>query len=82
MTSFAVETSSRWDAIDLQRELSGYAPWLVELSRGRWNVRGSVDPDGVAALEELLAVWAAGRTTAVPALLLLDISPYRPDELA
>jgi len=82
MTAFSLQAESRWDAVDLQRHLGSYSPWLLELSRGRWYVRGSVEPDAVADLKDVLERWAAARRLAIPPLVLIDTSPGAFGELA
>ena len=74
MTAFSLEAESRLDAVDLQGHLGPYAPWLIELTRGRWYVRGSVEPDAVDELKDVLARWADSRRLDVPALVLIETS--------
>jgi hypothetical protein len=72
MTSFSIETASRWDAVDLQRRLGPYSPWLIELTRGRWYVRGSLGAGSHDDLRAVLAGWADDHSTAVPAIVFVE----------
>jgi hypothetical protein len=60
--SFSISTRSRLDAVDLVHRLEGFSPWLLELDRDEWYVRGSLPSS--AAVEDVRAVvgaWAADR---------------------
>ncbi|HVM17051.1 MAG TPA: hypothetical protein VM290_05680 [Gaiellaceae bacterium] len=59
-----IETSSRWDALDLLARIPGLRAYLVQLGDRRWNV--CVRPDGdaddvLAALLPTAQQWATER---------------------
>lgn len=72
MTSFSIEAASRWDAVDLQGRLGSYSPWLIELTRGRWYVRGSVGSGSHDDLRAVLVGWADDRSAAVPSIVFVE----------
>lgn len=78
MTAFSLEAASRWDAVDLQRELAAYSPWLMEVTRDRWYVRGSLGSGSAADLHDLLARWATDRALAAPEIVFIETSPVPP----
>jgi hypothetical protein len=63
-TTVRIETSNRWDALDLVRDLQTWRWYLVSQGIERWEVCVGVDPRGRRATNELLEAvqaWADRR---------------------
>lgn len=58
MSTFAVEAGGRWHAIDLQRRLLAFSPWMVEMDHGAWLVHGSLGAGSIDDVRSLVADWA------------------------
>jgi hypothetical protein len=73
MSTFSVEADGRRDALDLQRQLLAFSPWMVELSRGSWVVHGSLGPGSLEDVRALVEHWARERGRPLPVLLETDL---------
>lgn len=68
MISFAVDASTRADAVELMHVLHGFHPWTVELARQQWVVVGRVEqPEDADDAFALVSQWAAENHVEPPA---------------
>ena len=82
MTAFSIEAASRSDALDLLRRLGHYSPWLLELTQGRWYVRGALGGSSYDDLHAVLDRWADERSARVPPVAFVDASGGGPANAA
>lgn len=74
MTTFSVEAGARRDALDLQRLLFEFSPWMVERARGSWLVQGSLGVRSIEDVRPLVELWARARSKdALLVLLAADL---------
>jgi hypothetical protein len=78
VNAFSVEAGSRWNAMALQRRLSGYSPWMIELRHGEWFVRGDLRGHSLAELQSHVDTWVRERHLGPATIEMLDDAPQGP----